>query len=115
MKLKNIFESRLDDRSLAELYDELEDLPIHHQMARLQELEAISPGVAKEINDYEERTRLARLIDRFKRDFARIDSPERASDASNRAKKIGQEFSRRNIPDKTKEWFNKSEEYKNWY
>lgn len=113
MKLKAISENQaFDERTLAELYDELEYLPIYQQMEHLQGLEKISPGVAKEISDYEERTRLKRLLTRFKQDFNRVDSPERARDASNRAKEVAHEFNRRDMADEAHEWLNKSEEYR---
>lgn len=121
MKLKMISENigKTDDKLLADLYNEIEHLPIHHQMARLCELDKQVPGIAKEIVDYEERTRIQRMLAQFQRDFGRVEgrkfikigSPERAKDASNRAKLISKEFQRLNMHDKATEWLERSKDF----
>lgn len=120
MKLRIVSENagRTDDKLLADLYREIEDLPIHQQMARLCELDKQVPGIAKEISDYEERTRIDRMLAQFQRDFGRVEkrkfinvgSPERARDASNRAKAISKEFQRLNMLVKADEWLERSQD-----
>lgn len=117
MKLRIISEN-IDQRLLSDLYREIEYLPIQQQMMRLQELERQIPGIAKEINDYEEKTRINRMLVQFQLDFGkvegrkliRLDSPERAKDASDRAKKISIEFKRLNMHDKAAEWLERSQD-----
>ncbi len=115
MKLRTISENnQIHDKLLADLYREIEYLPINQQMARLQELEKQVPGITKEINDYEERTRINRMLMQFQKDFKKVDSPERAKDASNRAKAISKEFQRLKMHNEASEWLEKSQDFANY-